>query len=71
MLHIIAMGAVVVAAIGQRQVQAVWGGGTGAERHDRFQVQVVDRAGAIRADEFLELARGSFPGPSGPAATPT
>jgi len=56
MLHVIAMGAVVVTAIGQGQVQAVGSSGARRERHDRFQPQLVDRTGPIRADEFIQLA---------------
>ncbi len=56
MLDVITVGAVVVAAVSQRQVQAVGSGGTGGERHDRFEPQLVDRAGAIRADKFCKLA---------------
>ena len=52
---IVAVGAVVVAAIGDRQVHAVGSGRPGAERHDRFQIQLVDRAGAIGTHQFAEL----------------
>ena len=53
---IVAVGAVVVAAVGQRQVHAVRRGRAGAEGRDRFDLQLVDRAGAIRAQQLVQIA---------------
>ena len=53
---VVAVGAVVVAAIGDCQVHAVRSAWTGAERHQRVQLEIVDRAGAIGTEQFIELA---------------
>ena len=55
MFHVITMGAVVITAVGQGQVQAVGSRGSRRERHDRFKPQLVDRTGPVRADEFIQL----------------
>src|SRR5450759_1643842 len=56
MLDVITVGAIVIAAVGERQVQAIGSRGAGGKRHDRFESQFVDRAGPIGADEFIQLA---------------
>ena len=53
--HVVAMGAIVVAAIGQRQVYSIRCGRTGGKGHDGFETKIMDRASSIRTDKFLEL----------------
>ncbi len=56
MLDVVAVGAVVIAAVCQRQVETVGGGGTGRKGHDRFEPKIVDGTGAVGPDKFFELA---------------
>ena len=52
---VVAVGAVIVTAIGDGKVHAVGGRGTRAERHDGFQVELVDGADAIGAEQLRKL----------------